>query len=282
MDDKELTAQWHAAVIAAYRPIAETTKMPAAFATPVITATGNRGRLNVSPEISPDGSRIMFFSERDLFSIDLYLADARTGKVIRKVTDTATDPHFESLQFLSSAGAWDRASKRFVFPGISKGEPVLTIVNVDNGKKEREIRLAELHEVLNPTWSPDGNVIAFSGLVGGLTDLFAYDLTTSTLRRLTTDSFAELDPAWSPDGRSLAFSTDRFTTKLPALDTGHLRLAIMDVASGDVRDAGGFDGAKNISPQWSADGRALYFLSDRQGITNIYRVGPRRRPRRRS
>jgi Tol biopolymer transport system component len=271
VDDKELSAQWHAAVIAAYRPIAETTKMPAAFATPVITGTGNRGRLNVSPEISPDGSRIMFFSERDLFSIDLYVADARTGKIIRKVTDTATDPHFESLQFLSSAGAWDSASKRFVFPGISKGEPVLTIVNVDNGKKEREIRLAELHEILNPTWSPDGNVIAFSGLVGGLTDLFAYDLTTSTLRRLTTDSFAELDPAWSPDGRSLAFSTDRFTTKLPVLDPGHLRLAIMDVASGDVRDAGGFDGSKNISPQWSADGRALYFLSDRQGITNIYR-----------
>jgi hypothetical protein len=46
----------------------------------------------------------------------------------------------------------------------------------------------------------------------------------------------------------------------------------MDVASGNVRDAGGFDGAKNISPQWSADGRALFFLSDREGITNIYRA----------
>jgi Tol biopolymer transport system component len=272
VDAKELTAQWHEAELAAYRPIAETTKMPAAFATPVIGKSGNRGQLNVSPEISPDGSRIMFFSERDLFSIDLYLADARTGKIIRKVTDTATDPHFESLQFLSSAGAWDSAGRRFVFPGISKGHPVLTIVNADNGNREREVRLAELHEVLNPTWSPDGNVIAFSGLVGGLSDLFAYDLTTGTLRRLTTDAYAELDPAWSPDGRSLAFSTDRFTTKLAALEIGHLRIAVMDVASGEVRDAGGFDGAKNISPQWSSDGRALYFLSDRQGITNIYRA----------
>jgi hypothetical protein len=44
------------------------------------------------------------------------------------------------------------------------------------------------------------------------------------------------------------------------------------VSSGQVREAGGFDGAKNISPQWTADGRSLYFLSDRQGITNIYRV----------
>jgi Tol biopolymer transport system component len=272
VDAKELTKQWHEAELAAYRPVAETTKMPAAFATALITSKGDREKLNASPEISPDGSRLMFFSERDLFSIDLFLADARTGKVIRKITDTATDPHFESLQFLSSAGAWDSASKRFVFPGISKGHPVLTIVNVDNGKREREIRLTELHEILNPTWSPDGQQIAFSGLVGGLTDLFAYDLTSSTLRRLTTDAYAELDPAWSPDGRSLAFSTDRFTTKLAQLETGHLRIAIMDVASGNVRDAGGFDGAKNISPQWSSDGRALYFLSDRLGITNIYRA----------
>ena len=97
--------------------------MPAAFARPLITKRTRRRTMNVSPELSPDGSRLMFFSERDLFSIDLYLADAKTGKIIRKVTDTATDPHFESLQFLSSAGRVGRASKRFVFPGISQGTP---------------------------------------------------------------------------------------------------------------------------------------------------------------
>ena len=272
VDAKALTVQWHAAEIAAYRPIAEATKLPASFARPVLTKERSGGGMNVSPEISPDGSRIMFFSERDLFSIDLYLADAKTGKVIRKVTDTATDPHFESLQFLSSAGAWDSASERFVFPGISRGTSVLTIVNANSGKRQREIRLEELDEVLNPAWSPDGNLIAFSGLVGGLNDLFVYDLQASALRRLTNDAFAELDPAWSPDSRQLAFSTDRFSTRLPTLETGPLRLAVMDVASGTVREAGGFDRAKNISPQWAADGRSLYFLSDRGGITNVYRA----------
>ena len=272
VDLKALSTEWHDAEIAAYRPVAETTRMPAAFARPVITRQHSGGEMNVSPEISPDGSRIMFFSERDLFSIDLYLADAKTGKIIRKITDTATNAHFESLQFLTSAGAWDGASQRFVFPGISKGAPVLVIVNADTGKRVREISLKELDEVLNPAWSPDGNLIAFSGLVGGFNDLFVYDLSANALRRLTTDAYAELDPVWSPDGRQIAFSTDRFSTKLPPLEPGNLRLAIMDVASGRVREAGGFDGAKNISPQWSADGRSLYFLSDRQGITNIYRT----------
>src|SRR6185312_7479400 len=154
VDSKELSKDWHAAEIVAYRPVAEATKMPASFARPLITKQHSGGNMNVSPEISPDGSRVMFFSERDLFSIDLYLADARTGKIIRKITDTATDPHFESLQFLTSAGAWDGAGKRFVFPGISKGHPILTIVDADSGKQLREITLNNLDEVLNPAWSP--------------------------------------------------------------------------------------------------------------------------------
>jgi Tol biopolymer transport system component len=267
----ELSKEWQAAIIKAYRPLAEATKMPGEIARQVIKKRRDR-EINVSPEISPDGSRIMFFSERDLFSIDLFLADAKTGEVIRRITDTATDAHMESLQFLSSAGSWDRAGKRFVFPGINKGTPVLTIVDVDRGRTERQIRIPDVHEILNPAWSPDGRQIAFSGLLGGFNDLFLYDLEASKLRRLTDDPFAELDPAWSPDGRQIAYSTDKFTTNLQTIESGHLRLAILDVASGEARNAGGFDGVKNISPQWTADGRSLYFLSDRQGITNIYRL----------
>ena len=245
--------------------------MPGAAARQIIKERRER-ELNVSPELSPDGTKVMFFSERDLFSIDLYVADVRTGEVLRKVTDTATDPHLESLQFLTSAGAWDPTGARFVVPGISRGQPVLRILDVERGRTDREIRLPDVDEVLNPAWSPDGRQIAFSGLVGGFNDLFIYDLESSQVRRLTSDPFAEMDPAWSPDGRRLAFSTDRFTTNLQTIEVGDLRLALIDVASGDIRPAGGFEGAKNISPQWTADGSALFFLSDREGITNIYRT----------
>ena len=272
-DSKTLSTEWHAATFEAYRPVAQKTQMPASFAQPIIREERNgRAMTNVSPELSPDGSRMMFFSERDLFSIDLYLADARTGEIIRKMTDTATSTHFESLQFLSSAGAWDPSGQRFVFPGISGGSPLLTIVNVDNGDKEREIRLTEIGEVLNPAWSPDGRQIAFTGLTGGFTDLFLYDLEASTLRRLTNDAYAEMDPDWSPDGKTIAISTDKFTTDLSQLEAGPLRLAVVDVASGTVREIGGFPDAKNISPQWTEDGRSLYFVSDRAGISNVYRM----------
>ena len=273
IDTKELTKLWHAAEFEAYRPVAESTVLAGRIGRGVIVNQTEKGpKLNASPELSPDGTKFIFFSERDLFSIDLYLADTATGKVIRKLTDTATSPHFESLQFLTSAGAWDPSGARVVVPAISKGAPVLAIFDVNRGRKEREIRIEGADEVLNPTWSADGNKIAFSGLVGGFNDLFVYDLAASSLRRLTNDSFAELDPAFSPDGTQIAFATDRFTTKLDVLDPGDFRLAVIDLANGAVREVGGFQGAKNIGPQWSRDGRTLFFVSDREGISNLYRL----------
>lgn len=270
---KQLSTQWHDATFAAYRPVAEVTRMPRAFARPVIVKEDpDNPEINVSPEISPDGTRLVFFSSRDLFSIDLYLADAKTGKVIRKLTDTATNSHYDSLQFIESAGAWSPDGRRFAFPGLSAGRPVLTIVDVDTGDKVQEIKLNTLAEVLNPAWSPDGRQIAFSALIGGFNDLFVYDLEQKQLRRLTTDHFAELDPSWSPDGRSLVFSSDRFGASAAAIDPSNLRLASIDLGSGAIREVGGFDDAKNIDPQWSGDGSTLYFLSDHGGVTNVYRM----------
>ena len=247
-------------------------EMPASFAKPLIVKGKTGGDLNVGPELSPDGSKVIFFSEKDLFSIDLFLADARTGEIIRKITNTATSAHFESLSFLTSAGAWDPTGKKFVFPGLSKGEPVLTIIDVDRGRTEREVRLGEVHEIVNPSWSPDGKQIAFSALIGGFNDLYVYDLDKSALRRLTTDSFAEIDPDWSPDGKRIVFSTDRFTTSLDTLKSGDLKLALIEVETGAVTELGGFENAKNIGAQWVEDGKSMFFLSDRQGITNIYRL----------
>ena len=173
------------------------------IARPLIADTTGRGGLNVSPELSPDGSKIAFFSARDLFSIDLYVADATTGKILRKITDTATSPHIESIGFIDSAGAWSRDSAPLRVRRASSGgkrRAVHSSMRV-NGDKERKIKIKEVDEILNPTWSPDGNQIAFSALAGGLSDLFIYDLAASALQRVTTDAFSELHPAWSPDGR---------------------------------------------------------------------------------
>src|SRR5262249_23548474 len=130
----------------------------------------------------------------------------------------------------------------------------------------------DLGEIDTPTFSPDGRKVAFSALEGGFTDLFVYDLDAKSLRRLTEDAYADLQPTWSPDGRQIAFVTDRYSTNLDTLAAGNYRLALADVETAKVTPVDTFEKGKNIDPQWSADGRSLYSLSDHTGITNIYRL----------
>jgi Tol biopolymer transport system component len=237
----------------------------------MVTEKKQGGRLNVGPVLSPDGARLAFLSERELFSVELFVQDTHTGNVTRRLSRTVVDPHLESLQFIESSGAWDPAGKTFALGAVAKGRPVLVLMDSEGGKR-REIPLPTLGEISTPSFSPDGNSIAFSALAEGFTDLFVYDLKAGALRRLTHDAFADLQPSWSPDGRQIAFVTDRFSTKLDTLDMGNYRLASVDVGSGEVRALPAFDKGKNINPQWAPDGKSLYFLSDRSGITNIYRA----------
>jgi Tol biopolymer transport system component len=268
----DLSKDWHKALQDAYQPLMASKRAASHYGRALISEAGDGGELNIGPRLSPDGRQIVFLSERSLFAIEMFLADAQTGKVERTIVKTAVDPHFESLQFINSAGAWDAEGRRFVFGAIHAGRPVLSILDVARGDIVREVPLRDLGEVQSPTWSPDGRFIAFSAITGGLTDLYIYDLQAETLRRVTQDAFADLQPAWSPDGRSIAFVTDRFATAAEMTEGHPYRLALLDPGSGQIQELPSFAEGKNIDPQWAPDAKSLYFLSDRNGITNVYRL----------
>jgi len=284
-----LVADWHRALTEGAQPVAVATgvTLPTDKAQRLqarlvpATTTGARGLVtpgkeqhyNLAPALSPDGTRMVYFSDAGLFSIDMYLANAENGQTIRKLVSSTRDPHLESMQFINSAGAWDADGSRFVFGGVVTGVPALRIVKGSNGDLIKEIKFPTLGEIFNPTWSPDGKTIAFSAQVGGVTDLFAYDLDNGQLQRWTDDPYADLEPAWSPDGSQIAFVTDRFTTSLEQLSYGDYQLAVIDARpGGQIRRLPHLTNAKHINPQWSPDGKSLYFLGDPGGITNVYRL----------
>jgi Tol biopolymer transport system component len=268
----QLMADWQAAIEAAYEDVVAKTRAAADYGQPVISAQRGGGYYNVGPALSPDGTKLAFLSEKDQYSIEMFLADADSGKVERKLVKTAVDAHFESLQFIYSAGGWHPNNRDLVIAGVSRGKPTITIIDSQRGKRTREFRITEVGEIFNPSWSPDGRHVVFSASVGGLMDLFTLDTETGERRRLTEDAYADMQPVWSPDGRRIAFVSDRFASDLTNLEYGGYDLALLDLESGAIRPVPGFSGASNINPQWSADGSAIYFISDQSGTPNIYRV----------
>jgi len=268
---ERLSEDWKNSLMSKYQPLVDNTQVKHDLSQVLIKST-KENQLNVSPSLSPDGKNIVFLSTKDLFSVDLYLADAQTGEIKKRLTRTSINPHFQSLQFVKSSGCWNMQGDRFVFGAIHKGDPVLTIFNVRTGDVLKEMKFPELGEILNPTWSPDGRFVVFSALIGGLTDLFRYDLEQEKLTRLTHDAYSDLFPTWSPDGSFIAFVTDRFSTNLSELNVGYHELALFDPQTQKIQKVSGFQVAKNINPQWSPDSKSLYFISDQNGISNIYKV----------
>ena len=257
---------------AKYAPALAATNSADEEATPIRKSEEDRTRLYVSPVISPDGRYVAFFSEKDLFSIDLYVAETATGDIVEKLTETAIDPHFDSLQFVSSAGAWSPDGNRFVFGAIGKGRPELHIYDMERGDVVQRIRFADLGEIFSPAWSSDGKTLAFTAIKGGLLDLFTYDLETEQRRQLTDDAFAEMQPSFSPDGNTLVFVTDRFTSDVENISYRGTRLALMRLQDASIGPLEAFNAGKHIDPQFDAGGENVYFVSDQDGISNIYRI----------
>ncbi|MBP1595764.1 MAG: peptidase dipeptidylpeptidase domain protein [Acidobacteria bacterium] len=268
----DLSGKWREAVTAAYLPIVKSRGTPQEIARPILTGRQGERPLNIAPSISPDGTQLVFLSAKDLFSVEVYLADVGTGKIRRKLTETATDPHLESIQLVNSAGDWSPDGKKFVLAAISKGKAVLRILDMADGGVIEQIRITEADEILNPTWSPDGREIAFSAMHGGVLDLFVLDLQRRAVRSLTNDVYADVHPAWAPDGRVIAFATDRFTSSVDDLLFGEYRLALYDAASGRIDAVAATDKGNQINPQWNDDGTNLYFISDQQGVPDLYRL----------
>src|SRR6187399_1702725 len=128
-DPDTLTNDWHQAILASARAFADDQPPLTSATRLVINEHTGGGRYNVGPRISPDGTKIAFFSSRDRFSIELYLADVASGRVERKLSKTATDAHFDNLEFLTSAGVWSPDGRHIAITGFRGGDPVIIMID---------------------------------------------------------------------------------------------------------------------------------------------------------
>ena len=269
----ELSDDWREAMNAKYLPQAATLDRPRSFSQPLLTEKTSGGQIFLAPALSNDGNRIAFLSngsmKRGEVFIDLWLADARTGKRIKRLVQSTTNPNFEELRLLYSQSSFSNDGRTLAFTGERQGKDVLYLLDVASASVKKRVDLP-LDAVWSPVFSPDDKQIAFSGTHGGITDLYIVDADGKNLRQLTNDQYANLQPSWSPDGKRIAYVTDEGPgSNLAILKLSQWRIAVMDIQSRTAEILPG-QGGLNLNPQWSPDGGEVAFISDRTGVPNIF------------
>ena len=273
---KTLSGMWKSATETHFKEIMQDAEKEN-FIGKKLLSEKNAGRMNVSPTLSPDGKYVIFLSEKNLFSLDLFLADARTGEVIRNIASAVRDGHLDAISGLESAGTWSPDSKQFAFVAFAKGKNRLVIKEALSGKTIEEMEIPGIPAFSNPTWSPDGKSIVFAGSVDGQIDLYQFFLknpqgsANKKLIQLTDDRYAEMQPNWSFDGKKLVFATDQISLYEGTTHGKYTaNIAVMDFETKEITHLDIFRGADNLNPVFDPEGN-IYFLSNHDGFRNIYK-----------
>ncbi|HEX6135821.1 MAG TPA: BamA/TamA family outer membrane protein [Longimicrobiales bacterium] len=270
VNSEQLSQDWITSIRATYLPVIAGRQRPQ-DAGDRILYEDEPGAMHLAPAVSPDGRFVAFYGRRDIFTIDLYVADAQTGEIVKRLTSPNRDEHFDALSFVQSAGSWSPDGQQFAFIVFDDGDNQISVMDINTREVSARYSVQGVGAVSTVAWSPDGTRIAFSGMAGGISDLYVLDLADGVVRQLTDDRYANLHPAWSPDGSTLAYVTDA-GTDLDRLVYGDMRIALLETATNRTRLLDLFPAGKHINPQFSPDGRDLYFLADPQGFTDLYRV----------
>jgi Tol biopolymer transport system component len=184
---------------------------------------------------------------------------------------TADSPGLDYDAALSPDGRW------VVFTSERRGNPDLYAIDVEAVRKGATpaARLLIDSPALEDqaAFSPDGRTLAFVSSASGNAEVytvpFAPDSTQrlDAARNLTNDPGGDFRPDFSPDGTKIAFSSDRDTPVYghPIFSFTRQREGELYVMNSDgsgahrLTTSADWDG----SPEWSADGRTIYFYSGR-------------------
>jgi TolB protein len=162
---------------------------------------------------------------------EIYVSDA-SGAHLHRITFAAG---------VSTSPAWNpKTGKQFAFVSDRGGSPVLYLANSDGSNVEK-LNLPDMGYVIDPAWSPNGQLLAFSWRrPSGNYDIYAMDIVSRQLVELTRDAGRNERPSWAPDGRHLVFESTR---------TGTRQIWSM-LADGSQPRQLTFE-AQNESPNWS-------------------------------
>jgi Tol biopolymer transport system component len=250
----------------------------------LLTAEGETNITNnpaedIEADLSPDGKRIVFASDRE-GSYDIWVVNVDGSGLIRLTEESAGDfgprwsPDGERIAFSRTGslmvmdsdgsnvqvvtqakpgptappceagaflGGWSPDGKQLTFYGASatRGLGQVCIVNVDGTGLKVVVAEPPGYDV-EPAWSPDGEWIAFRSIREGNHEIYIVRPDGTSETNLTNHPATDLEPDWSPDSQWVVFGSDR---------SGHFDLYIMKADGSEVVRVTTSSG-KDSDPSW--------------------------------
>ncbi|MBK6914746.1 MAG: PD40 domain-containing protein [Ignavibacteriales bacterium] len=276
---KELNERWKKDIKKTFWPDVAIRKDPDEFAKRLTDPEEEGGFYNTSPAISPQGDKIVFISNRDYY-FDVYLMDAIDGKVVKKLVEGNRSPDFEELNILTPGISWSPDGSKIALSAKSNGWDVIYLIDVES--EDKEILPLTFEGIHTVAWSPDGNDIAFIGQTATQTDVYVYNIESKQLTNITNDIFSDLSLCWSNDAKKIFFSSDRDNYLRADLTADSVKIKNHNYSQTDIYSIELLTKkiirltdtpiSKESSPVCSADGSELLFISDLNGINNIYKL----------
>ena len=270
---EDFSEEWKRYLKKYYYPDIDKFSYPSDFAIRLTDHKKKRNFYNTSPAISPQGDKVAFIADKDgLFS--LFIMDIDKKKENEIVT-SFRQQDFEELNVLTPGISWNPDGTKLAISAKYAGEDAIYIVNVNTKNYER-ITLG-FKQISSVSWSPNGDEIVFSATVLDRRDLFLYNFKSKTITQLTDDVFYDEHPIWSLDGKKVYFISDRLDYSDESLNPWNVTFGKSDVYELDIitkkiSRLTFSPEANKTSLALSGDGNFLFFVSDENGIGNIYRL----------
>lgn len=244
----------------AFAAVGDIYVMPVAGGTP--TNLTRDAALDTDPSWSPDGSSLVYSSDKDSPHLQLWIHNMKSGQS-RKITNITTQPQGASfspdgtrIAFFNVDGQWRVAE--------------MSVLDLGTG------RITKIHDSLpqpgTPTWSPDGKRVALAGIapmtvrfregtnqVQTISTEGGKDQWYAPVPLLSIDSRGGCGPVWSPDGTKMAAIYEGVLSVWPVSPSGEPLGPPRRVTSESAH-----------APSWQGDSRhILYQNLDRLRIVDV-------------
>jgi Tol biopolymer transport system component len=216
---------------------------------------------------SPDGSKILFESNRD-GKLAIYTIQA-DGNGLRKLT---------SGEVNDEQPCWSADGRQIAFASMRDGHLQLYIMDADGSHQRRLTNAKDID--YTPAFSPKGDEVAFNSRAEGASvvhDIYVVRTDGTARKRLTDQSANDMSPVYSPNGKKILFVRSviikRYYNEMSKAERERMKQSeevfVMNKDGSKVKNLTN-NSARDCCAYWSSNGKTIYFLSEREGSPNIY------------